>query len=41
MIGRAAWLRRIALGLLLAVLLFAALTARIVSEGEPGDADPR
>src|SRR5262249_15027502 len=30
----AAWLRRIALGMLFAVLLFAALTARIISDGE-------
>lgn len=34
MTGRAASLRRVAFGLLLCVLLFAALTARIVAEGE-------
>jgi hypothetical protein len=34
MSARAAWLRRIALGMLFAVLLFAALTARIVADGE-------
>ena len=34
MSARASWLRRIALGMLLAVLVFAALTARIVSDGE-------
>jgi hypothetical protein len=32
--ARAVWLRRVAFGLLLAVLLFAALTARVVAEGE-------
>jgi hypothetical protein len=31
---RAVWLRRVAFGSLLAVLLFAALTARVVAEGE-------
>lgn len=34
MSARAAWLRRIAFGMLLGVLLFAALTARIVADGE-------
>ncbi|HEX4336661.1 MAG TPA: hypothetical protein VH062_12155 [Polyangiaceae bacterium] len=34
MTGRTGWLRRVALGMLLSVLLFAALTARIVADGE-------
>ena len=34
MSGTAAWLRRMALGMLLAVLLLAGLTARLVTEGE-------
>src|SRR5260221_3342413 len=34
MSGRGAWLRRIALGMLLGVLLLAALTLRVVAEGE-------
>ena len=34
MSGSVAWLRRVALGMLLAVLLFAGLTARVVAAGE-------
>jgi hypothetical protein len=34
MTPRIAWLRRVALGMLLSVLLFAALTARVVADGE-------